>query len=213
MNRPAHHQAGPLRCRDGQPRSPSRRLAQSRVLAELQRLAGRSDLSRRGTLRTNLDRRNRSLRHGEHEGHAQRRSDDRHARRSQYRNPRRGRRREHLHLRHDGRASRTSHRGAVRSWELTTSTPASRAGHRHDRREASSTSGNRYGLPTAVELGCSVRATASWCWPILPIISPVKNASRTPAQPDPRQRPKKFDHQRGPLGAILKRSNRAGLRP
>ena len=44
---------------------------------------------------------------------AQRRADDRHARRREHRDPRRGRRREHLHLRHDRRGSRRAARAGL----------------------------------------------------------------------------------------------------
>ncbi len=83
-----------------------RRSAEGRVPAQLLRQPGRDDHSGGRPLRADLDRRDGSVRHRQHEARAERRAHHRHAGRRQYRDPRACRRREHVHLRPAGRRGR-----------------------------------------------------------------------------------------------------------
>ena len=101
--RQADHQADQRRRRSRQQRSRRRRAAEGRLPRRLQCQPRGSDHSGRRSVRADLDRRHGGLRHRQHEAGAQRRADHRHARRRQYRNPRRCRRGEHRDLRPGGR--------------------------------------------------------------------------------------------------------------
>ena len=70
-----------------------------RVPARLQREPGRGDHSRRRPVGADLDRGDGGVRHRQHEARPQRRADDRHPRRREYRDSRPRRRRQYLHLR------------------------------------------------------------------------------------------------------------------
>jgi starch phosphorylase len=83
----AHHPLLVERGARRQRRPPHRWRPTHRVPARLQRLAGREDHPGRRSVRADLDRRDRGLRHRQHEARAQRRADDRHARRCERRDP------------------------------------------------------------------------------------------------------------------------------
>ena len=96
-----HHQARDRRRRVVNSDPTRARPAEGRVPAQLQRLPRRDDHARRRPLRADLDRGHGGVGHRQHEDGAQRRADDRHARRRQCRAARARRRRQHLHLRPD----------------------------------------------------------------------------------------------------------------
>ncbi len=98
----ADHQARHRRRPRGQRRPDRARPSQGGVPAKLQCLARRDDHSRSRSLRADLDGRHGGFRNRQHEDGAERRADDRDARRGQRRTPRPRRRGEHLHLRPDG---------------------------------------------------------------------------------------------------------------
>ena len=102
----AHHQADQRRRRNGEQRPGRQPVPKSGVRAQLQRADRTSDLPGRRSVRADLDRRQGGLGHRQHEVHAQRRVDDRHARRCQRRDSRRGRCGELLLVRVDGAGGR-----------------------------------------------------------------------------------------------------------
>ena len=88
------------------------------VRAELQRAERASDLPGRQPVRADLDRRQGSLGHRQHEVHDERRADHRHPRRRQRRDPRRGRPGELLPVRADRRRGRADQGRGLPAGEL-----------------------------------------------------------------------------------------------
>ncbi len=99
LHREAHHQAHHLGGRDHQQGSGREGPHQGGLLAELQRQDRPAHLSRRGPVRTDLHRRQGSLRHRQHEVLHERRADHRHAGRCEHRDLPGGGPRELLHVR------------------------------------------------------------------------------------------------------------------
>ncbi len=101
--RQADHQIGERRRQADQRRSRGRRSVEGRLRPQLQRQPCGTYHPGGRPVRTDFDRGHGGIGHRQHEVRAQRRADDRHARRREYRDPRPCRREQHLHLRPDRR--------------------------------------------------------------------------------------------------------------
>ena len=110
------------------------RPAAPRLPAELQCQPGRDDHSGGRSVGADLDRRHGGLGHRQHEAGAERRADDRHARRRQCRDPRACRRRQHLHLRADRRGGRGAPPARARRRRCDRRLARTGRGDRRDRR-------------------------------------------------------------------------------
>ena len=123
----ADHQADQRRWRDGEQRPGCQPVPEGRVRAELQRAERPPHLPGSGPVRADLDRGQGSIGHRQHEVHAQRRADHRHARRRQRRDARGSRRRELLPLRAD-RDPKSSRSSVMDTGRWTTSTATTNSG-------------------------------------------------------------------------------------
>ena len=104
----ADYQAHPPGRGSRQRRSAGRRQDEGGVPAQLPRVAGGENHSRRRSERTDFARRHRGIGYRQHEAATQRGADHRNSRRRQRGNHGRSGRRKHLHLRHEGSGSRAT---------------------------------------------------------------------------------------------------------